>query len=192
MKAALIFMAAAGLSISLFGQTDYDTQQIINRSDYDAQQEANRAQQSFDQLGTKNQPVQSQPVPDDTGAATSPDTSQAVTQDQLRSLDQDLDAIYQAEVQAAQERAARQQAAQAQAAQQQAAKAQFYAEVAASKRMAIHCYPQCAIENSLFQRTMIQITDLLEQQDNPVVYSADAPFKVAQMAGNQLGIAPQP
>lgn len=66
------------------------------------------------------------------------------------------------------------------------------AKVAASWKLAIQHYPDCADRNSALYRTMMDIGDRLEKQGNPVVYSTDAPFKVAQMAANELGIAPRP
>jgi hypothetical protein len=69
---------------------------------------------------------------------------------------------------------------------------QFKAAVAASKQTALRTYPDCGNPNSPLSKKMAEIGDRLEAQKNPIVYSYDAPFKVAQMAANELGIAPKP
>jgi hypothetical protein len=69
--------------------------------------------------------------------------------------------------------------------------AEFKAAVIASQNMAVRIYPDSGVNGTPLAKKMIEIADRMEAQKNPLVYSYDAPFKIAQMAANELGIAPK-
>ena len=71
------------------------------------------------------------------------------------------------------------------------ARASYQRSVEDSKRKAVSFYPDTTNKESQLVRRMVEIDNALKEQDNPLYYSADKPFKIAQMAGNDLGIAPK-
>ena len=71
------------------------------------------------------------------------------------------------------------------------ARASYQRSVEDSKRKAVSFYPDTTDKQSQLVRRMVEIDNALKEQDNPLYYSADKPFKIAQMAGNDLGIAPK-
>jgi hypothetical protein len=71
------------------------------------------------------------------------------------------------------------------------ARASYQRSVEDSKRKAVSFYPDTTDRQSQLVRRMVEIDNALKEQDNPLYYSADKPFKIAQMAGNDLGIAPK-
>jgi len=68
---------------------------------------------------------------------------------------------------------------------------QFQTSVRDSKKRLLEAYPDAADDNSALSKEMLAIADVMEQQNNPLVYEADAPFKIGQMAANKRGIPPQ-
>lgn len=55
---------------------------------------------------------------------------------------------------------------------------------------AIQFYPASADQASAFGKKMDEIAARLEAQENPLAHAPDSPWRIAQMAGNELGIAP--
>jgi hypothetical protein len=86
----------------------------------------------------------------------------------------------------------------AQAARAAVEETQFEQQVASAKTKAVQFYPAAANKerpseidwNSPLGKKTIEISKRLEDQGNELVYQADAPLKIMQMAANELGIAP--
>jgi DNA repair exonuclease SbcCD ATPase subunit len=68
---------------------------------------------------------------------------------------------------------------------------QFARTVRESEAELLRLYPDAGITGSVFANKMIEIADRLEKQQNPLVYEADSPLKIAHMAAKELGIAPR-
>jgi hypothetical protein len=68
-------------------------------------------------------------------------------------------------------------------------KAVFFKAVEESKAETIRLYPDAAVTTSALARRTSEIADHLEAEKNPIVYAADAPLVVTQMAAKELGIA---
>jgi len=68
----------------------------------------------------------------------------------------------------------------------------FAAAVQRSRQQALQHYPGCMTDGSPLHSKIPEIGAMLKQHDNPIVNSPDAPFKITQMAANELGIAPLP
>ncbi len=81
--------------------------------------------------------------------------------------------------------------AKAEAEAEKAQQEKFYQEVESSKAEAVALYPDCANAESELSQRMQEINDSFKDTDNPLYYDANKPFKLAQMAANDLGIAPQ-
>lgn len=112
-------------------------------------------------------------------AAKQLDTTKMVElDDELDVLRDELDTRRRAEERAESERQSREQSA-------------FQAQVSESQAKTVAIYPAAADDNSALAKKMIEIADRMEEQENPLVFQADAPFKIAQMAANELGIAPR-
>ena len=71
------------------------------------------------------------------------------------------------------------------------ARSSYQRSVEDSKRKAVSFYPDTTSKESPLVKRMVEIDNALKEQDNPLYYSADKPFKIAQMAGNDLGIGPK-
>jgi hypothetical protein len=69
--------------------------------------------------------------------------------------------------------------------------AEFKAAVQRSKEIAMARYPQCVDPSSDLSKKMVEIADRLEAQGSNLVYRADAPERIADMAANELRIAPK-
>lgn len=74
---------------------------------------------------------------------------------------------------------------------QQEEASKFEQTVESSKSRAVSLYPDVTDANSALVQKMMEIDSMLKESDNPLFYSADKPLKVAQMAANELGIAPR-
>lgn len=70
-------------------------------------------------------------------------------------------------------------------------KAEFTKAVEQSKAEMLRIYPDAGIDGSPLSKKITEIAEHMEAQHNPLVYQADAPLKIAQMAANELGIAPK-
>lgn len=66
----------------------------------------------------------------------------------------------------------------------------FESQVEVSKARAISQYPDVTKPDSPFVKKMFEIDNRLRDTNNPLFYSADKLERVAQMAGNELGIPP--
>lgn len=71
-------------------------------------------------------------------------------------------------------------------------KAEFSKAVEQSKAEMLRIYPDAGVDGSPLSKKILEIADHMEAQHNPLVYQADAPLKIAQMAANELGIPPKP
>ena len=60
-----------------------------------------------------------------------------------------------------------------------------------AKRLAVEYYPDTASKDSALTKKMYEIFDVLQDTKNPLVNDANLPIRLAQMAGNELGIAPK-
>lgn len=60
-----------------------------------------------------------------------------------------------------------------------------------SKSRAVQVYPDSAVAGSELVKEMARIDVELKDTENPLYHSPDKPFKLAQMAANNLGIAPK-
>jgi hypothetical protein len=74
---------------------------------------------------------------------------------------------------------------------QQAEASRFEQTVESSKGKAVDLYPDVTDANSALVQKMMEIDAMLKDSDNPMFFSPDKPLKVAQMAANELGIAPR-
>lgn len=64
-------------------------------------------------------------------------------------------------------------------------------EMEKAKKQAVNYYPDTAKKDSQLTKKMYEIFDVLQDTKNPLVNSPELPFRLAQMAANELGIAPQ-
>jgi hypothetical protein len=62
---------------------------------------------------------------------------------------------------------------------------EFKAAVEKSKARAIRRYPECANPNSQFSKKMVEIADRLEKEGNDLIYQADSPERIADMAASE-------
>jgi hypothetical protein len=60
-----------------------------------------------------------------------------------------------------------------------------------AKRLAVEYYPDTANKDSALTKKMYEIFDVLQDTKNPLVNDANLPIRLAQMAANELGIAPK-
>lgn len=67
---------------------------------------------------------------------------------------------------------------------------QFERDVSEAEVKALAFYPEAGQTGTALHQKIIEIADRLENSENPLVYQAEAPLKIAQMAANELGIAP--
>lgn len=70
------------------------------------------------------------------------------------------------------------------------AEQQFQQQVAESRAKRDSVYPAAAEPNHAIHAEAERIWTAMQDQSNPLIFDADAPFKVYQMAANALGIAP--
>jgi hypothetical protein len=70
-------------------------------------------------------------------------------------------------------------------------RSKFEADVQAAKGRAVEVYPDVTKADSPLVAKMREIDAQLEADENPLFHSPDKYFKVAQMAANELGIAPR-
>lgn len=70
------------------------------------------------------------------------------------------------------------------------AEQQFQQQVADSRAKRDSVYPAAAEPNHAIHAEAERIWTAMQDQQNPLIFDADAPFKVYQMAANALGIAP--
>jgi hypothetical protein len=68
---------------------------------------------------------------------------------------------------------------------------QFYATAAKAEEKAIEYYPDAANPQSALAKEMARIDQDLIATDNPLIYDPNKAFRVAQMAANNLSIAPR-
>lgn len=61
----------------------------------------------------------------------------------------------------------------------------------ASKARAVEAYPDTTNAQSALVLKMVEIDAQLKEDGNPLFHAADKPLKLAQMAANELGIAPR-
>jgi len=73
----------------------------------------------------------------------------------------------------------------------EAEEAKFKEEVAFSQKKAAKEYPAILDPNSALSKKVDEIFARLESQNNDLVYEANAPFIITQMAASDLGIEPQ-
>lgn len=67
---------------------------------------------------------------------------------------------------------------------------QFHRNVEASRKRAVDIYPVASEADHAIHQKATEIWEAMQGTNNPLVHDADAPFKVYQMAANELGIAP--
>lgn len=60
-----------------------------------------------------------------------------------------------------------------------------------AKQKAVEFYPDTASKDSALTKKMFEIFDVLQDTRNPLISDPQMPFKLAQMAANELGIAPR-
>lgn len=60
-----------------------------------------------------------------------------------------------------------------------------------AKQKAVEFYPDTANKDSALTKKMFEIFDVLQDTGNPIVNDPNMPFKLAQMAANELGISPR-
>ena len=84
-----------------------------------------------------------------------------------------------------------QELAKQQLEQQVERQAQFAKTVRESDAEVLRLYPDAGVAGSVFANKMLEIADRLEKQQNPLIYEADSPLKIAHMAAEELGIAPR-
>jgi hypothetical protein len=60
-----------------------------------------------------------------------------------------------------------------------------------AKQKAVEFYPDTANKDSALTKKMFEIFDVLQDSGNPIISDPNMPFKLAQMAANELGIAPR-
>lgn len=68
---------------------------------------------------------------------------------------------------------------------------EFNDSVNHSQNKAVSIYPDTAKADSPLVKRMLEIDRLFKEDGNPLYFSPDKPFKLAQMAANDLGIAPR-
>jgi hypothetical protein len=64
-------------------------------------------------------------------------------------------------------------------------------ETESAKRLAVDTYPDTANKDSVLTKKMYEIFDILQDTKNPLVNDPNLPIRLAQMAANELGIAPR-
>ena len=64
-------------------------------------------------------------------------------------------------------------------------------EIETAKTRAVEFYPDAAKADSTLVKKMNEIFDMLVDTGNPIVRDPAMPFKLTQMAANELGIAPR-
>lgn len=64
-------------------------------------------------------------------------------------------------------------------------------EIESSKARAVELYPDAGKADSVLVKKMNEIFDTLVDSGNPIVRDPSMPFKLTQMAANELGIAPR-
>lgn len=74
---------------------------------------------------------------------------------------------------------------------QQNAVTEWNQTLEASKSHAVETYPDVTNADSELVKKMIEIDAQLEEDKNPLFHAPDKPFKLAQMAANEIGIAPK-
>jgi hypothetical protein len=79
---------------------------------------------------------------------------------------------------------------QEQAARSTQAEAQFHQEVERSRHKALEVYPVASQEDHPLHAKAAEIFRSMEETGNPLIHDPNAPFKVYQMAANELGIPP--
>lgn len=67
----------------------------------------------------------------------------------------------------------------------------FEAKLTTFKQQTVSIYPDAAVKESALEKEMIKIADLMEEQGNPLPSQPEGVLKIAQMAANNLGIAPR-
>jgi len=60
-----------------------------------------------------------------------------------------------------------------------------------SENKAVAIYPDTAQANSPLVKMMVELDQIFKAEGNPLYFSPDKPYKLAQMAANELGIAPR-
>ncbi|MFT4177539.1 MAG: hypothetical protein QM627_12915 [Luteolibacter sp.] len=75
--------------------------------------------------------------------------------------------------------------------QQRARESEFTEAVKLSQEKAVLLYPATTDANSALVKRMEELDAQMQDDDNPLFYSPDKAFKLAQMAANDLGIAPR-
>lgn len=60
-----------------------------------------------------------------------------------------------------------------------------------AKQKAVEIYPDTANKDSALTKKMFEIFDVLRDTENPIISDPNMPFKLAQMAANELGIPPR-
>ena len=73
---------------------------------------------------------------------------------------------------------------------QEQARVQTQQTIAAARAKAFATYPDAANPESPLVKRMIEIDTLMQEQGNPLYQDPNKVFKLAQMAGNELGIVP--
>jgi len=63
--------------------------------------------------------------------------------------------------------------------------------LSSAKQKAVEFYPDTANKDSALTKKMFEIFDVLQDSGNPIISDPNMPFKLAQMAANELGIAPR-
>jgi hypothetical protein len=140
-------------------------------------------------------PAATEPDPNEPPARTAEVVAQDIAdtenarREAIRKLDPDAqfeaeDKIRQLQAEQGELRAKEQQTV----AQQQSA---FEQEVAKSHELTGQVYPAYTIPNHAIHAVADRIYATLEKTGNPLVTQSDCPFKVYQMAANELGIPPQ-
>jgi hypothetical protein len=123
-------------------------------------------------------PVAIAPATDD--PIQNPNSPQSLVADQITQLQKQIETLQK-----------QQELEKQQLEQQIQQQAQLARTVRESEAEVVRLYPDAAIAGSVFANKMIEIADRLEKQQDPLVYEADSPLKIAHMAAKELGIAPR-
>jgi hypothetical protein len=75
--------------------------------------------------------------------------------------------------------------------QEEAEKVARQESMNSAKQKAVDFYPDTASKDSALTKKMYEIFDVLQDTGNPLISDPNMPFKLAQMAANELGIAPR-
>jgi hypothetical protein len=67
----------------------------------------------------------------------------------------------------------------------------FYQQAEDSKSRAVELYPEAAREGTRLHARMTEMFTTFKATNNPLLYEADMPLRLVQMAANSLGIAPR-